>query len=96
MPTIDEGREGRVDLGVVETAAVDFGTDAKAGEGFGVVVTHSGRVSAEDLGAGIKAANGGLEILDWDVLKAAVVDVEQAVEVLAEAWGVPAALVCCF
>lgn len=93
----DEGRAGKVDL-TEETAAGDLGTDAKAGVGFGVGVgvKPSGRPSVEGRGGGIKVANGGLEILDWDVFKAAVVEVEQPVEVLAEAWGVPTALVSCF
>ena len=100
VPAVNEGPAGRVDLTAVGTAAVDFVTDAKAGGGFGVVLRHSGRTSDEDLDAGITAADGGLEILDWDALKIVVVEVEPPievlVEVLAEACGVPGALVCCF
>ena len=100
VPAMDDGPAGRLVLTAVRTAAGDFVTEAKAGEGFGVGVKHSERMSVEDLGAGITAADGGLEILDWDVLKSAVVEVESPVEVpvemLAEACGVPAALVGCF
>lgn len=90
----DEGRAGKLDL-IKETAAGDLEIDAKAGEGLGVGVKLSGRPSVEGRGGGIKAAKGGLDILDWDVFKAAVLEVEQPVEVLAEAWGVPTALVSC-
>ena len=96
VPALDEGPAGRLDLTAVGTAAGDFVTDAKAGGGFGVVARPSGRMTVEDLGAGITAAHGGLEILDWDVLRSAVVEVEPPVEVLADPCGVPAALVCCF